>query len=197
MTAPASMQEWEIEILNFLRPFLKDLPPEKEDGTWTPPPGLIPDLTHILYVGREWLTHEARKKEVRAYRRQLEKALSLRDASPALKHLFPAAHDFKKGGIHIFQHADALSSMIEECDKILGTNEPKRYPRREIVRESLILWTRYTGRNPQRWALQPSAYLGDQEASAYSFCRLILTAIEGNDPGDFRRGYESAARSFK
>ena len=85
------IQRKELEILNFLRPHLKVPPTTNSEGYWTPPPGLIPDLTRILVTGREWLTHEARKKEIRAYRRQLEKARSLRDKSPALRHLFPAS----------------------------------------------------------------------------------------------------------
>ena len=98
MTNPSDMQARETEILNFLRPHLKVPPTTNSEGAWSPPPGLIPDLTKILVTGREWLTHEARKKEVRAYRRQLEKARSLRDKSPALKHLFPASQDFPRGG---------------------------------------------------------------------------------------------------
>lgn len=197
MTAPAEMQAREIEILNFLHPYLKDPPPEREDGTWTPPSGLIPDLTRILVTGREWLTDEARKKEIRTYRRQLEKTLTIRDKSSALKHLFPAAHDFPKGGIPIRQDADALLSMIGECDRILGTKEPQRYPRREIIRKTLTLWKRYARKAPQKWALQPSVYRGSKESPPYTFCRLVLTTIEDKDPGDFRRGYESAARSFR
>ena len=191
------IQRKELEILNFIRPYLKDSPRDRGDGTWTPPPGLIPDLTKILVTGIEWLTHEARKKEVRAYRRQLEKARSLRDKSPALRHLFPASQDFPKGGTPIRQDADALSHMLAECDRILGTREPTRHTRRATIKAALILWEKHTGKPPQKWAIQPSVYSGDKEAPPYAFCRLVLTLVENKDPGDFRRIYESAVRSIK
>ncbi len=197
MTNPSDMQGREIEILNFLRLHLKDPPTTTAEEAWSPPPGLIPDLTKILTTGCEWLTHEARKKEVRAYRRQLEKAQSLRDKSPALKHLFPASQDFPRGGTPIRQDADALSLMIEECDRILGAREPTRHPRRATIKAALILWKKHTGKTPQKWAIQPSAYSGDKEAPPYAFCRLVLALIENKDPGDFRRIYESAVRSLK
>ncbi len=197
MTNPSDMQARETEILNFLRPHLKVPPTTNSEGAWSPPPGLIPDLTKILVTGREWLTHEARKKEVRAYRRQLEKARSLRDKSPALKHLFPASQDFPRGGTPIRQDADALSHMLAECDRILGRREPTRHPRRATIKSALILWKKHTGKTPQKWAIQPSVYSGDKEAPPYAFCRLVLALIENKDPGDFRRIYESAVRSLK
>ena len=191
------IQRKELEILNFLRPHLKVPPTTNSEGAWTPPPRLIPDLTKILVTGREWLTHEVRKEEVRAYRRQLEKARSLRDKSPASRHLFPAYQDFPKGGTPIRQDADALSLMIEECDRILGKREPTRHPRRATVKAALILWEKHTGKPPQKWAIQPSVYSGDKEAPPYAFCRLVLALVENKDPGDFRRIYESAVRSLK
>lgn len=198
MTTRGEMQAREIEILNFLRPYLKDPPPDREDGTWSPPPGLIPDLTRILVTGREWLTHEARKKEIRAYRRQLEKALAIRDKSPALKHLFPATHDFPKADIPIRQDADALMSMVAQCDKILGTAEPKRYPRREIVRECLIFWKKFTGKVPPRNAHRPAKYSEiRKETAPYTFSRLILSVIEDcNDTGDFSGLYETIQKTL-
>ena len=197
MTNPSDMQGREIEILNFLRLHLKDPPSTTAEGAWSPPPGLFPDLTKILVTGREWLTHEARKKEVRAYRRQLEKARSLRDKSPALKHRFPSFRDFPESTTPLRQDADALSLMIEECDRILGKREPTRHHRRATVKAALILWEKHTGKPPQKWAIQPSVYSGDREAPPYAFCRLVLALIENKDPGDFRRIYESAVRSLK
>ena len=197
MTNPSDMQGREIEILNFLRLHLKDPPSTTAEGAWSPPPGLFPDLTKILVTGREWLTHEARKKEVRAYRRQLEKARSLRDKSPALKHRFPSFRDFPESTTPLRQDADALSLMIEECDRILGKREPTRHHRRATVKAALILWEKHTGKPPQKWAIQPSAYSGDKEAPPYAFCRLVLALIENKDPGDFRRIYESAVRSLE
>ena len=199
MTAPdpSPMQIRETEILNFIRPYLKDPPPEREDGYWTPPPGLIQDLTTILTFGYEWLTQEAKKKELAQYRKLLQKARDYRDGSRDLRYRFPSFRDFPKTTTPILHEADALLTMIEDCGKILGTKEPKRHPRRTTIKAVMNLWEKYTGKTPQKWAIQPSVYSGDKEAPPYALCRLILTLIEGKAPKDFHRAYESAARSFQ
>ena len=198
MTAPvpSPMQIRENGILNFIRPYLKDPPPERDGGYWTPPPGLIPDLTGILTFGYEWLTQEARKKEIAQYRKLLQKARDYRDGSRDLRYRFPSFKDFPcVTGAPILHEADTLLAMIEECDKILGTKEPKRHPRRVIIWESLALWVRFTGKTPPRNAFQPNPHSGDRLAPPYAFARLILSSIEDcTDTGDFSGMYEAIVK---
>ena len=92
---------------------------------------------------------------------------------------------------------DPLAEILRDFDELLGKKEPARYPCRKIVKDVLKLWIKHTGKNPQKWAIQPSSYSKSKEVPPYALCRPVLTVIEGKDPGDFHRVYESAARSLK
>lgn len=195
---PPSSQKKELEILNFLRPHLKDRPPTTEEGYWTPPPGLIPDLTKILTEGHEWLSQDAKKKEIAQFRKLLQKTRDCRDRSRTLHQRFPSYRDFPESTTPLRHEADTLFSMIEECDKILGTREPKRYPRRSTIKAALTLWKKYTGKTPPKNAHAPSMHSEiRKETAPFTFCRMILAAIEDcTDVGDFSGTYEGVLKTL-
>ena len=184
-----------VEILKWLRPHLAEGQELNPDGSWMLPQGPLMGLTKIVTTGKEWLTHEARKKELTRYRKFLQKTRDCRDGSGDLRYLFPSFKDFPKTATPLRHEADALLSMIEECDKILGTKEPARYPRRVIIWESLALWTRFTGKTPPRNAFQPNPHSGDRLAPPYAFTRMIIATIEDcTDTGDFSHLYETIVK---
>ena len=184
-----------VEILLWFRPYLAEGQELNPDGSWMLPQGPLMGLTKIITTGKEWLTHEARKKELTRYRKLLQKTWDCRDGSGDLRYLFPSFRNFGPCENPLRHDADALLYMIWECDKILGTKEPARHPRRVIIWESLALWTRFTGKTPPRNAFQPNPHSGDRLAPPYTFTRMIIAAVEDcTDTGDFSGMYEAIVK---
>ncbi|MGL3710525.1 hypothetical protein ACSYAY_06635 [Leptospirillum ferriphilum] len=186
-----------IQIMRWLRPYLKEGGEIQPDGSWRLPQGPAMAVTKLITEGKEWLTHEARKKELKRFRAMLTKALDLRDKSVALRYLFPSHRDFPTDpGSRVLHDADALTAMIEECEKILGTREPRRYPRQRIVGDALVLWKKYTGRPAYPTASIPSKRERKKRTPSYRFCQFVLEAIEDHPPGDIADLYEKIASRF-
>ncbi len=151
------------------------------------------EFLDLIGVGQRWINApEETKKKIRKYRTLLQNARDYRDS-------LTITWDSDEGPIRLNYPnsipllTDHLDEMIEDCDEILGTKEPTRYPRRKIIEDVLALWIKYTGKTPQKCAIQPSSHSEDKEAPPYTLCRLVLTAIEDcKDSGDFRRFYERA-----
>lgn len=193
--------QW-VESLVPFRPYLKN--PEDATLEGRGPETILTDLDQIAVQGFLWGTNNKEtRKGIEKFRRLLQNALDYRasfkivqesdciSCTGPLEMLFPLAPP----GAYSRKSANALEDMIAECDRILGKKEPKRYARKKIVEDVLRLWVKYTGRSLQNWAIQPSPYSEDKEAPPYALCRLLLTIIEGKDPGDFRRVYERVVRS--
>lgn len=205
------MTEWDrqllplLEIFPIIDPHL--LPEWKTD---TGRGQVYSAFVRIVMEGRQWLFQEGRKVGLRKYRDLLRKALKYRNTFEAtlttpegpctektLQSLFGGPNDesLPPGGIHFKGPADALIDMIAECDRILGTCEPKRHPRRTVIRETLALWQRFTGKAPNRNAIQPNPHSGDRLAPAYEIARIVLAITEDClDVGDFSGMYETISR---
>ena len=168
------------------------------------------DLTLICLHACMWYKNEETKKGIALFRKKLGGALTLWETFTSdagqwkghpLQILFQGFDDQPPPPGMIKAHRegpiDALRGMIADCDDILGKKEPKRYPRRKIIADTLAVWVEYTGKKPQKWAIQPSEHSADKEAPPYALCRLVLTIIEDcQDIGDFHRVYERAVKNL-
>jgi hypothetical protein len=163
--------------------------------------------SRIFYDGRQRVSNEELRKGIEKYRRHLKNALEQRNSftithpfpdgpltEKPLQRLFFGSDDesLKPGGIRMKGPADSLIDMIAECDRILGTEKPIRYPRQTVIRESLDLWKKFTGKNPPRYAIQPNTYSGSKESAPYAITRLLLEISEDcSDVGDFSAMFET------
>ncbi len=171
------------KILDLLKNEGKEVPETARD-----------DFLRLIGIGQRWIdAPEEKKEKIKKFRNLLKKAYDYGNS-------LTITWDSSEGPIQVLHPFDyillPLAGAVEDCNTILGTSSPRRYPRKKIVRETLDLWTKYTGKRPQKCAVQPSPYSGDKEAPPYALCRLVLTAIEGEDPGDFHRIYESAVNNL-
>ena len=162
------------------------------------------DFTRLIGIGKCWLElPEKTKEQLRKFRKLLNKACEYRNSfyvpdsieghaiiSRPLDYLM-LLPDF--GGVGV----DPLAEIVRACGDLLGDTESALFPRRKIIEDVLALWIRYTGKPPQKYAIQPSSYSKSKEVPPYALCRIVLTVIEDcNDTGDFSTLYESAVRSL-
>ena len=145
--------------------FIESSVPEEDDRT-----AMRIHLSTIIMSGRNWYTDEKKRREsrnsgifsrrrsiigTRSLFRSLERREGRRWTIPYSVSFQghppedPSRMPFPKGPM------DSVKDMLATCNRILGTKDPKRYPCRKIVADTLALWTKYTNKSPRNWAIQP------------------------------------------